>query len=189
MKTRAILICIVSLLATAASVSFAATPGTPANKDKKIEDRGKFPDRRSDVSVLFEAGKGSYQSNNFSFDLGLDPDWQLNFGLNTQKSEGVTTATLFQAGANTYLSEGWRARFGLKADREPDAVSANGVYVGTGWIVSDLWDADLATEITLDGSVMMYRQGKDRLVQRVRGNVIPYSSLSVGVTQELSQVV
>lgn len=177
MKLRAIVFCVIVPVLTVACVSYAE----PTSKEK-----GKSPDRRSAVGLSLAGGKDSYQSSMLVFDWGLDPDWQLNFSAGTEKSNGVQTASSLQIGANTYLGESWRLKFGFIGRKEPDDVYASGLKVGTGWIVSDLWDGDLATEITLDGSFQQYRQGKDRLIQRLRGTVVPYNSVAFGVSQELS---
>lgn len=168
-------------------VSVAADPKAQASK-AEVEAESEAPESRSSgVELMFYSADDSYKNFRLYLDLGLNEDWQLNLSAATESSEGVDNAASGTLGANTYLGESWKLRMNATGRKEPNDVMAFGLGAGAEWVLSDLWDGEWGTTLSLDFSWTQYRQSTSRKGGRLLTIAVPLNSMTLGLSQEISR--
>jgi hypothetical protein len=167
-------------IATLVSGGVAAVAGpTKVDEDEKPQNRS------SRAEILYQTGRDGYQAGRLYSDFGLSPDWQLNISGAAEKSSTAEVSTSAQAGANSWWGESGRIKFGLQFRLEPNDVSGAGFYLGGAYVISDLWDSDWMTEVSLDLNSIRYAQTNQRRLSRILGNTVLMTSWTLGVTQDV----
>jgi|GEM_PF-5535319 len=148
-------------------------------------DRGLSDEKRSsrlEWSSIF--ARDSYRSHLLGAEIGLSNDWALLLNAVSQKSERVSTASTFQAGADHDIDDRSSINFGILYMREPADVIGRGATIGMDRAFDTPFLNAKRTTLTIQGTILRYRQF-GRLSNRIRQNYVSQNSVFLDGHQEL----
>lgn len=142
--------------------------------------------RASSIGLTYQFADDDFTSWNLKGSLGITPKWALLAKVYRSIDELGLGLTEIEVGADTNLSLSWSFYLSALYRADANGLNAGGLKTGAGWIVSDLWDADLMTQISLD--LEFYRHQQSTTVSSKKKSVTLTSSiLQSGATLSISQ--
>lgn len=153
----------------------------------KIEKSKK--NRSSRISFSFTGDGEDYSSTNLGVRLGLDETWQIQISGTANRSEGAVGYRSLSIKADDLVSDFFSFNFGLRGQNEPNSLTAGGGNLGLDFTISELWQGELDTTISISGEGLVYsipilgKFGQNRAVTTLQ------RSFSLSISQDITSTV